>query len=266
MYDLGLRCIRRATATGKYYFIENNSDKVISGMIPLAADAQHAAIFNPMTGVAGSAKSDAHSVYLTLNPGESLIVETADEAFDGNSYAFYEDSDTQIALSGKWDIDFISGGEELPASLTVDSLGSWTEYGDSYSIFSGTAAYTTTVKKFKHKAEMIRLDLGDLAESARVYLNGEYIGTVINRPFELLIPSDKFKGKDTLRIEITNSMANRIIDLDKRGVEWKKAYNINMSAKDRSNLKDGIFNAADWQPVASGLYGPVTLTLVNPSK
>jgi hypothetical protein len=113
---------------------------------------------------------------------------------------------------------------------------------------------------------MVRLNLGDLAESARVYLNSEYIGTVINRPFELTIPANKFKGNDTLRIEVTNSMANRIIDLDKRGVEWKKAYNINMSAKDRSNLKDGIFSAADWQPVTSGLYGPVTLTLVNSTK
>jgi hypothetical protein len=266
MYDMGLRCIRRASATGKYYFIENNSGKVISDMIPLAADAQYAAIFNPMTGEAGSAKSDAHAVYLTLNPGESLIVETSDEAFDGDSYTFYQDSETQIALNAKWHIDFISGGAELPASLTVDTLGSWTEYGDSYSIFSGTAAYTTTVKKFKHKTDMVRLNLGDLAESARVYLNSEYIGTIINRPFELTIPANKFKGNDTLRIEVTNSMANRIIDLDKRGVEWKKAYNINMSAKNRSNLKDGIFSAADWQPVASGLYGPVTLTLVNSTK
>jgi hypothetical protein len=266
MYDMGLRCIRRATATGKYYFIENNSAHTVSDMIPLSADARYAAIFNPMTGVAGSAKTDSHAVYLSLNPGESLIVETSDEAFDGDSYSFYQDSDSPITLDGKWHIDFINGGETLPPTLSVDTLGSWTNYGDSYSIFSGTAAYTYTVKKFKHKTEMLRLDLGDITESARVYLNGEYIGTVINRPYQLLIPAAKFKGKDTLRIEVTNSMANRIIDLDKRGVDWKKAYNINMSAKDRSNLKDGIFNAADWQPIPSGLFGPVTITPVKASK
>jgi hypothetical protein len=235
-------------------------------MIPLSADARYAAIFNPMTGVAGSAKTDSHAVYLSLNPGESLIVETSDEAFDGDSYSFYQDSDSPITLDGKWHIDFINGGETLPPTLSVDTLGSWTNYGDSYSIFSGTAAYTYTVKKFKHKTEMLRLDLGDITESARVYLNGEYIGTVINRPYQLLIPAAKFKGKDTLRIEVTNSMANRIIDLDKRSVDWKKAYNINMSAKDRSNLKDGIFNAANWQPIPSGLFGPVTITPVKASK
>jgi hypothetical protein len=55
-------------------------------------------------------------------------------------------------------------------------------------------------------------------------------------------------------------MANRIIDLDKRGVEWKKFYNINMSAKLAENrTAGGLFTAAKWQPLPSGLFGPVQL-------
>jgi hypothetical protein len=42
-------------------------------------------------------------------------------------------------------------------------------------------------------------------------------------------------------------MANRIIDLDKRGVQWKKFYNINMSARLAENRgPDGLFTAAKW--------------------
>jgi hypothetical protein len=56
-------------------------------------------------------------------------------------------------------------------------------------------------------------------------------------------------------------MANRIIDLDKRGVQWKKFYNINMSARLAENRgPDGLFTAAKWQPKPSGLIGPVTIT------
>jgi len=44
-------------------------------------------------------------------------------------------------------------------------------------------------------------------------------------------------------------------------VEWKKFYNINMSARLPENRgADGLFTAAKWEPRPSGLLGPVTLT------
>ena len=49
------KCIRRNSATGKYYFIENSSDCKIEDWIPLRTEARSAAIFNPMTGASGLA-------------------------------------------------------------------------------------------------------------------------------------------------------------------------------------------------------------------
>ena len=64
-----------------------------------------------------------------------------------------------------------------------------------------------------------------------------------------------------MEIIVTNGMANRVIDLDKRGVSWKKFYNINMSARLPENRgADGLFTAGRWQPKPSGLLGPVTIT------
>ena len=69
------------------------------------------------------------------------------------------------------------------------------------------------------------------------------------------------KPVNDLKVVITNGMANRIIDLDKRGVQWKKFYNINMSARLPENRgADGLFTAAKWEPKPSGLLGPVTIT------
>ena len=47
-------------------------------------------------------------------------------------------------------------------------------------------------------ADVIKLDLGSVAENASVYLNGDYIGTVIDSPYQLYIPAEKFKGQDEL--------------------------------------------------------------------
>jgi hypothetical protein len=56
-------------------------------------------------------------------------------------------------------------------------------------------------------------------------------------------------------------MANRIADLDRRGVQWKKFYNTNFPARLAANRgPDGLFSAAKWAPLPSGLAGPVTLT------
>ena len=56
-------------------------------------------------------------------------------------------------------------------------------------------------------------------------------------------------------------MANRIADMDRRGVQWKIFYNTNVAARDSNNRgRDGYFSAANWTPRESGLLGPVTVT------
>jgi len=62
-------------------------------------------------------------------------------------------------------------------------------------------------------------------------------------------------------VSVTNLSANRIRDLDRRGVPWKKFYNVNFPARFPENRgSDGLFSAAKWEPLESGLLGPVTLT------
>ena len=125
--------------------------------------------------------------------------------------------------------------------------------------FSGTACYANTIPEIP-AAECIKLDLGDLAESATICLNGEYVGTVLKTPYELYIDSTRFKGNDTLQVYVSNLMANRIADMDRKKIPWKRFYNVNIAARRPENRKEGIFNASDWKPMPSGLFGPVTLT------
>lgn len=93
-----------------------------------------------------------------------------------------------------------------------------------------------------------------MRESARVYVNGKLIGCAWAVPFTLNC-GDAFRaGDNTVRIEVTNLPANRIADLDRKGVEWRKFNEINVV--DINYKKTGYGN---WEPVKSGLNSDVRL-------
>ena len=98
------------------------------------------------------------------------------------------------------------------------------------------------------------IDLGDVRESARVYINGQFIGCAWSVPFVLDCQQALKVGTNELRIEVTNLPANRIADLDRRGVVWRKMEEINVVD---INYKKTTYEG--WEPVASGLNAPVRL-------
>jgi hypothetical protein len=97
-------------------------------------------------------------------------------------------------------------------------------------------------------------------QSARVKLNGKDYGTLITPPFRVTVDNLKPDG-NVLEIEVTSVSANRIRDLDQRGVPWKNFHDINFV-----NIDYKPFNAANWPLMDSGLLGPVTLTAVAPAQ
>jgi hypothetical protein len=87
---------------------------------------------------------------------------------------------------------------------------------------------------------------------------------LINAPYRIRIKKELLKEQNTLEVAVSNLMTNRIIDMDRRGVNWKKFYNTNMPARRRENAgPDGLFTAARWTPRESGLIGPVALIPVE---
>ena len=152
----------------------------------------------------------------------------------------------------------------------MDRLVSWTTFGggDAAALqrFSGTATYTTAFARPQAKAEAWQLDLGVVRESARVRLNGRDIATLIAPPYQLLLPADALRESNVLEVAVTNLSANRIADLDRSGVVWKKFYNVNYPPRSAENRgPDGLFTAAKWTPLDSGLLGPVTLVPLIPN-
>lgn len=273
MVDGGLQMVRRSHASGNYYFVANGGEKAVDGWFPLSTAAKSVALYNPMTeklGMAGfrPTADGGSEVYLQLAPGESCILETANTVVSGPAYAYWKPAGSAQAIKGKWTINFLSGGPQLPAKKETENLGSWTDLdGDYVKSFSGTASYTISFPKPEGTGAGWLLSLGKVAESARVRLNGQEIGTLIGPTYQLFIPKDQLKATNELTVFVSNSMANRIAELDREHINWKKFYNINMSARLRENRgADGNFTAEKWKPRESGLIGPVTLMPVKGGK
>jgi hypothetical protein len=199
-------------------------------------------------------------VRLQIDPGNTLILQTSKEKISGSpDWKYIESTGVPIAVSGKWKLKFTNGGPVLPKSQTLTNLVSWTTLADKDAIrFSGQAEYSTTFQLSEKSAVDYILDLGDVRESARVWVNGKDAGILWHVPFKVSIGQYLKQGRNTLKIEVANLMANRIIDLDKRKVEWRKFNEINFV-----DLYYKPFDASSWEPMASGLLGPVIITPVN---
>jgi hypothetical protein len=270
LVDGGLEYIRRRDGAGHWYYIVNFSDEPVRGWTPLAVDARCAAIFDPLsddrTGMAATRRTDdGHlDVYLDLAPGESCIVRALNERPEGvRPWRYVEpgavtsggEPVSAVRLDGDWSVEFISGGPELPTSYTTSDLEPWTARDDpAYRNFAGTARYTIRFDKPADAADEWILSLGRVCDSAQVRVNGEPVATLFAPPFRVFVGRFLRSGENVLEVDVTNVTANRIADMDRRGVEWKRFHDINFV---HNTYKP--FDASGWTVREAGLIGPVRL-------
>jgi hypothetical protein len=259
----GVMFIRRAWEGGHHYFITNSGEKAIDEWVPLARMDKGVALMDPMTGRAGIAATRVvdgrNAVRLQLQPGESVIVRTfAAEVTDGAKWAYDDPALGPAKIQGTWRVKFVEGGPELPAAYETAALASWTEQADErVKAFAGSAVYSITFDpptraQFSAPGGWI-IDLGKVCHSARVRLNGKEVGTALMTPYRVRVDRLKDAG-NVLEVEVTNQSANRIRDLDRRGVKWKNFEDINVV-----NIDYKPFDASKWEVRESGLIGPVTV-------
>ena len=250
---LAIRFVRRELDDGHAYFLVNSSGKPLDERVKLSRPASSAVMFDPMRGRSGVTGTDG-GIRLVLAPGESRIVRTfSNKQAQGPRWSDPEPVGEPISLTGTWKVSFLDGGPALPQPFATSSLASWTEQnGDAYRNFSGTALYRLEFDLPERFPAL--LDLGEIAHTAKVRVNGKDAGTCWAPPHRLDVSDFLVAGKNVLEVEVTNLAANRIADLDRRKVSWKAFHEINFV-----NIDYKPFDASDWKPLPSGLLGPVKL-------
>jgi hypothetical protein len=160
-----------------------------------------------------------------------------------------------LDLAGPWEVRFPRGWD-VPVRQEFTTLRSWTDSTNAATrSFSGIAAYA---KQFHVTEDQLSpgqralLDLGEVREVARVYLNGHEAGLSSFAPHVLDVTHLVRPGENSLLIEVANTWLNRLIADDALPEDQRKT---------RTNLA-GPVAGKRWrnaQPMPSGLLGPVRL-------
>ncbi len=250
----GLKAIRRQNDKGYHYFIANLTPNDMEDDLTLAVDFKSATLFNPLNGDIRPACVNNGKVHLALRSGESIILQTSSEIQESKP-AVQKLASESITLNGPWTLSFTEETPQVKEAFQLKELKTWETLSTEASITMGTGVYSTTLTLTSQQAEkQWAIDLGDVRESARVYINGQLIGCAWSAPFTLDCQQALRKGANDIRIEVTNLPANRIRHLDRQGVKWRKMEEINVVD---INYKRTTYEG--WELVKSGLNSDVKL-------
>ncbi len=255
-----LSMIRRRNPEGHHYFISALCAQDTDGWIPLAVPATSAVLYDPMTGEKGKARLRQHNgqaeVYLQLASGESVILRTyAQTDVDEQEWNYLEGETEKISLDRYWKFRFVESVPEVTDAPTEVLLGSWTALAaENAACTMATACYSQTFEVTDTVAKEWLLDLGEVYESARVRINGEEVAVLFAVPYRCRIGRYLRPGENLIEIEVTNLPANRIADMDRQGIPWRKFKEINLVDINYKSTGYG-----HWDPVPSGLLGPVKI-------
>ena len=255
----GLEFIKRRLRKEEYYFIVNNTAHDFDDSVVLNVVAKNISFTNPLNNQTGNVNfkklNKQSQVRIQLKSGQSILVNCTN-AQASAKWNYISASGEEINLeNNQWKLHFITGGPYLPGDREMKTVQPWTNFTDDSTtqFFSGTGVYSTTFE-INNKASDYLLQLDKLYESARIIVNGQDAGIIWSPPFEMKIGKYLSEGKNTISIEVSNLMANRIRYMDQHKIVWRKYHEINFV-----NINYKNFDAGNWKVLPSGLGGFVRL-------
>ena len=250
--QLHMKMIRRRVGDGYRYFVSNLTPNDVQRKVSLASTGANTII---------SLRS-GESCFIDALPNGKAQVSFPVDALQPQQRSHFVATSPLVDLSNnKWSLRFIESQPAVDQKITLDGLKTWeTLPVDSLSELMGTGVYETTfsLSAGDVSSGSYEIDLGDVRESARVYINDTYVGCAWCVPFTLDFNDILHEGENTIRIEVTNLPANRIAAYDRRGVKWRKFNEINVVD---INYKRTTYDG--WEPVPSGLNSYVRINKRN---
>ena len=241
---LRMKMIRRKVGDDYRYFVSNLTPNDVSKDITLAATGRKVKV---------SLRSGESCFIDVLANGNTQVTYPVDALQPSNAHSSFLKDLTQ----NNWTLSFIESSPAIPGKIALERLSTWETLPiDSLDELMGTGVYETSFNLSANevKAGRYQIDLGDVRESARVYINDTYVGCAWCVPFTLNFDGLLREGDNTVRIEVTNLPANRIAAYDRRGIKWRKFNEINVVD---INYKHTTYDK--WAPVPSGLNSYVRI-------
>lgn len=251
----GIKFIRFKNSSDKIYFLKNATNEKIDKLIDLNCSGNTVLVADPLNGTIAKAeiqKSDLTTkVHIVMDPQASLLL-SVNQKSNSNFPEFQMAGKpiNEIKLTGPWKLAWKDYDNNLHTK-EISKLESWTEWQET-KYFSGEMEYQTSFNITEVSiTKKYVLDVGRLHESAEVFLNGSFAGALWTIPYKLDISGKVKSGENNITIKVINLMANRIINLDRTGVKWRRYFFVNIDYKP--------FDASGWKLLPSGLLGPARI-------
>jgi len=250
--ETGLDFIRKVHPGGHLYFITNLDSTDFDGYCALAKKFKAAELYDPLTDSRGRIPG-GERIRLQLDAGQSVFLITYNKSIEQAPWTYRKVIDQPSPLDEGWKFDINEKIDQYP----LESLVSWTRLPfDWIPYYTGKASYTIdfSIPPTANGMDAFILDLGDVRNMATIRLNGKLAGNLWCVPYRISLPAEILEENNTLVLEVQNLDANQVIRLDRAGAAWKNFYDINFV-----NIRYERFDASAWDPLPSGLLGPVRL-------
>lgn len=247
-----IRFVHRRLDDGELYWVANINPEYrkvdatfrVSGKKPFILHADSGLVEEAAYHISG----DCTTVSLELLPDDAQFI-LFEENTDKISYSIPPKTENRILeIQGPWKLSF---PENLgaPESAEMPLAGRLDESKDpGIRYFSGTATYCNSFEFGPLcSSSTYILDLGEVYNMARIYLNGKDLGLVWKRPFRVDVTDALAEGTNNLEIRVTNTWHNRIIG------------DIQPDCKNKITFTTYQFYTAGSPLYESGLEGPVTI-------
>ncbi|MGB8192076.1 MAG: glycosyl hydrolase [Chitinophagaceae bacterium] len=213
------------------YFISNQENRRRDIELSLRVNGKLPEIWDPVDGSIKQAaswriKNGRTIVSMSLEANASCFIVFQQQVSNTVSKPVTSRPTQSVALTGPWSVQFDTayGGPARP--VVFSELTDWSRHIDSMiRYYSGTAVYSTDFNwNNAAKNAQVLMNVGDVANIAEVYVNGVSCGVAWTPPYRVDITKALRQGNNFIKIEVSNTWANRLIG-DHRLPEDKRVTN-----------------------------------------
>ncbi|MGN6638313.1 MAG: glycosylhydrolase-like jelly roll fold domain-containing protein, partial [Mucilaginibacter sp.] len=202
------------------YFIANQEPKERGFTLSLRTSGRIPELWNALTGemrTAGNWKIEKGRTVLPLkldaNGSVFVVLQKPVVSKKVTKHQNWAVITPVQTLKEDWTVKFDTafGGPEKAVHFT--GLEDWSQNAENgIKYYSGTANYSQSFNwSSKSRNGQVWLDLCKVYDLADVYVNGVHCGTAWTYPYRVNIGKALKQGKNEIRIEVSNTWANRII-------------------------------------------------------
>lgn len=245
----------RRAENADIYFLSNQEDTSREVSAKFRITNKIPEIWNAETGqireLSSWSVTQGHTIIpLKFGPAESYFIvfrkNGKPNRFLRSNFPDYKDI---MEIKGPWNVRF-QEPVKSSGSIELIELGSLHLHPDpDIRYFSGTAIYSTSFNIGLTDQSRIFIDLGDVANIAEVYLNGDYLATLWKPPYQTELTEHLNPGGNLLEIRVSNTWRNRLVgDANSKQI-GKTTYLPNYPIQRLNELS----------LIKSGLLGPVKI-------